>query len=179
MSLKPDALPEVVRNSVRLIGVAVDRENFHRAVTIIVVPFVSREREVREIRVVPAQIDTQNTAVMISNNRKEAVGRRPRAVNPAVRINVIMIELAYVGIDGRGQAARIIIISDGHDEIGIPTLHKISDREFVGAPRSIIADHSNHDRFSSTNTLDRNAGGGYQGELLKSRKKHNGLAASG
>jgi len=90
-----------------------------------------------------------------------------------------MIELADVGIDGRGQAARIIIISDGHDEIGIPTLHEISDREFVGGPRSIIADHSNHDRFSSTNPVHRNAGGDYQDELLKSGKKHNGLAASG
>src|SRR6267378_8429681 len=85
LSLQPDALPEVVCDSVRLIGIAVHGEDFDGTVAIVVISFVSRKREICQVRVVPAQIDTENTAVMISNDRKETVGNSPGAIGARVR----------------------------------------------------------------------------------------------
>ena len=146
--LQPDALDRVARVPVGIIGVAVQAEDLNRPITILVIPFVSGKREVCEVRVVSGRRRIRETAVVIPHGRKEAIGNCPGTVCSCVRENIIVEKLSDILVDGAGFTVGIVVVADGHNEIGVPALHQIGHGQLIGSPGTIITDHSNDHRGS-------------------------------
>src|SRR6185436_14974376 len=97
--------------------------------TVVVVPFVAREREVSQIRLEPGDA---KRPFMVADARKKAIRTRSGAKRADVWIDVFVEELANVGVDVGGLAIRVVVVTRGNDEVRVPAFDQVGGRLNVG-----------------------------------------------
>ncbi len=75
---------------------------------------------------------------MVAQCREEAVFRGARAVAAGVGEDVIVVELADVGVNRRRLAGRIVVVTLGDDKIGVPTRNQGRDSRLSLTSAAVI-----------------------------------------
>ncbi len=133
--LQPKGLCRGRRDAIRFVIVAVEHEEMHRAARQIVIAFVAGQGEVVEIG-----LCVRGEPVMVARCGEELVFRCAGAVASSVGKDEIVVELADVGVNRAGSAARIVVVAHRQRQVGIPTVDERSDIGFEAAAAAIIAD---------------------------------------
>src|SRR3954468_12739655 len=107
--MQPPGLDAGAGDSIRFVFIAVDWEELNGPLGKRVIPFISGEREIVQVRFIAVRIGDAVAPIVVTERRKEAVRGCASAIAANVWKNVIVVILAYVGVDCRSRARLIIV----------------------------------------------------------------------
>ena len=82
---------------------------------------------------------------MIAYGREEPIGDGSGSVRSCIGVDVVVIELTDIAVDGGGLPVRIIVVANSHDKIGIPAFDQVRYEKLIGCARTVIAHQANDD----------------------------------
>ena len=138
--LQPGRLNRGTCSSIRFTRIAVNRKEMHRSPGEIVVALVAGQGEIIQIGPRVGSIP-----IVIAQSGEEAVRLRARAVSSEVRVNIIVIILTDIRVNGLRGAIRVVIISGGDDEIRVPGFDQVRNLKFGLTGFAEIANDSKAD----------------------------------
>src|SRR5262249_15434742 len=140
-----------------LCGIPVDREQFHRPDGDSVIASVAGEGEIGEVG-----LGVGCQPVVGSQGGPEFVGRCPCAVATLVGVDIVVVELADIGVDGGVIAIGIVIVTDRGYEVGVPAVHQVGDGCLESAAVAVVADDGKGGRQDAALALlgEQRMGGG-------------------
>src|SRR6267143_1468371 len=126
--------------SVGFIRIAVDHKEMHRPANEVIITLVIRELEIVQIRRCPRRYP-----IMVPKGREKSVDGGACSVSSRIRKDEFVVILADILVDRGCTSGFIVVISDGDDEIGVPTFHKRRHVGFGLTCEAVISDDSEPD----------------------------------
>jgi hypothetical protein len=123
--LQPAGLYRIGDPAVRLIGIASQDKNMNRSLFKIIITFIARQGEVIQI-----WLDVPWVPVVVTQGREEAVFCSPWSIIALIGVDVCLIILTDILIDGLLFASGIIVVAGGDDKVDVPAIDYCSDSAF-------------------------------------------------
>ena len=116
--LQPGSLNRIAPPPVRLVVVAVEDEEMHGAALKVVIAFIPGQGEIIQVR-----LDMAWIPVVVAQGREEAIFSGTGAIGAFVGMDICLVLLTDVGVDGAGFAVWVVVIADGDDKVNVPTVN--------------------------------------------------------
>ena len=134
--LQPGSLNRIAPPPIRFVEVAVEDEEMDWTALKVVIAFIPGQGEVIQVG-----LDIPRIPVVVTQGREEAIFSGAGAIRALVGVDISLIVLANVSVDGAGFSVRVIVVANGDDKVNVPTVNQLG---YIGFWLTGIAKITNH-----------------------------------